>query len=180
MLKKLEVLANIAVLITSVVLCSVLVKKYFFSAAKQEASVEAVQSKSPASSASRRPSIQAGRKISLPGIDWSKSERTLLLALSTTCHFCTESAPFYQQLQRQKRDDVHLVALLPQPLQESRIYLDKLGIKVDDVAQSPLNFVGVSGTPTLLLIDNQGAVIDSWVGKLSEGAGEQVRARVSE
>jgi hypothetical protein len=74
---------------------------------------------------------------------------------------------------------VRLVALLPQPLQESRTYLDKLGIKVDDVAQSPLNSVGVSGTPTLLLIDNQGAVIDSWVGKLSEGAGEEVRARVS-
>jgi hypothetical protein len=80
-IKKLEVLANVAVIITSTALCSVLVKKYFFSAAKQEASVEAVQSKSPASSPSRRPSIQAGTKISLPGIDWSKSERTLLLAL---------------------------------------------------------------------------------------------------
>ena len=157
MIKKLEVLANIAVVITSVVLSSVFVKKYFFSSTKQEASVEAVQSKSPASGASRRPSIQAGTKVSLPGIDWSKTDHTLLLALSTTCHFCTESAPFYQQLQREKKDDMHLVALLPQPLQESRTYLDKLGIKVDDVAQSPLNSVGVSGTPTLLLIDNQGA-----------------------
>jgi hypothetical protein len=34
-IKKLEVLANIAVLITSLVVCSVLVKKYFFSPAKQ-------------------------------------------------------------------------------------------------------------------------------------------------
>lgn len=74
---------------------------------------------------------------------------------------------------------MRLVALLPQPLQESRNYLDKLGITVDDVAQSPLNSVGVSGTPTLLFIDNQGAVIDSWVGKLSEGAAEEVRAKVS-
>jgi thiol-disulfide isomerase/thioredoxin len=115
----------------------------------------------------------------LPGIDWSKTDHTLLLALSTTCHFCTESAPFYQKLQREKGDHVRLVALLPQPLQESRNYLDKLGITVDDVAQSPLNSVGVSGTPTLLFIDNQGAVIDSWVGKLSEGAAEEVRAKVS-
>lgn len=75
---------------------------------------------------------------------------------------------------------MRLVALFPQPLQDSRTYLDKLGIKVDDVVQSPLSFAGVSGTPTLLLIDNQGAVIDSWVGKLSEGAAEEVRLQVRE
>jgi thiol-disulfide isomerase/thioredoxin len=178
-IKKLEVLANIAVIITSVVLCSVLVKKYFFSAAKQEASVEAVQPKLADSSSSRRQSIQAGTKVLLPGIDWSKSARTVVLVLSTTCHFCSESAPFYQKLQQQKRESVRLVALFPQPLQDSRTYLDKLGVKVDDVVQSPLSSAGVSGTPTLLLIDNQGAVIDSWVGKLSEGAAEEVRLQVS-
>ena len=93
MIKKLEILANICVVITSVVLCSVLIKKYVLSSTKPEAPVEAVQSKPPASSASRRPSIQAGTKITLPGIDWSKSTRTVVLALSTTCHFCSESAP---------------------------------------------------------------------------------------
>lgn len=177
-IKKLEVLANIAVVVTSAVLCSVLVKKYFFSSTKQ-APVEAVQSKSPAPSASRRPSIQAGTKISLPGIDWNKSTRTVVLALSTTCHFCSESAPFYQELQQQKRDDVRLVALFPQPVEESHAYLNRLGIGINDILQSPLSSVGASGTPTLLLIDNRGAVVDSWVGKLTDVAAEQVRARVS-
>jgi len=77
-IKKLEILANIAVVITSVVLCSVLVKKYFVSTSKPEPAVEAVASKSPPSSLSQRRSIQAGTKISLPGIDWSKSSRTIL------------------------------------------------------------------------------------------------------
>ena len=133
MIKKLEVLANIAVIITSVILCSVLIKKYIFSPTKQEASVEAIQSKSSASSASRRPSIQAGTKVSLPGIDWSKSTRTVVLALSTTCHFCSESAPFYQELQQQKPNSVRLVAVLPQPVEDSRNYLNKLGVSVTDV-----------------------------------------------
>jgi thiol-disulfide isomerase/thioredoxin len=178
-IKKLEILANIAVIITSVVLCSVVVKKYFFSPTKQEASVEAAASKSPASNVSQRRSILVGTKISLAGIDWSKSNRTVVLALSTGCHFCSESAPFYQELQQQKRDDVRLVALFPQPVEESRAYLNRLGIGINDIVQSPLSSVGASGTPTLLLIDNRGAVVDSWVGKLTDVASEQVRARVS-
>ncbi len=93
MIKKLEVLANVAVVITSLVLCSVLVKKYFFVTAKPEAPVEAAPATPPASNAARRPSIQAGTKISLPGIDWSKSTRTVVLALSTTCHFVLRARP---------------------------------------------------------------------------------------
>jgi hypothetical protein len=177
-IKKLEVLANIAVVVTSVVLCSVLVRKYFFSTTKQQAPVETVQPESPAPSASRRPSIQAGTKISLPGFDWSKSTRTVVLALSTTCHFCSESAPFYQKLQRQKPDDVRVVAVLPQPIEDSRNYLNKLGVRVTDVVQSSLSSVGVSGTPTLLLVDNEGSVTGSWVGKLSESEAARVLAQI--
>ena len=180
MIKKLEILANICVVITSVVLCSVLIKKYVLSSTKPEASVEAVQSKPPASSASRRPSIQAGTKITLPGIDWSKSTRTVVLALSTTCHFCSESAPFYQKLQQQKPNSVRLVAVLPEAVEDSRNYLNKLGVNVSDIVQGSLASVGVSSTPTLLLIDNQGSVIESWVGKLSDSEAASVIGQLRE
>ena len=180
MVKKLEVLANIAVVITSVVLCSVLIRKYVFSPTKQEASVEAVQSKLPASSVSRRQSIQAGTKISLPGIDWSKSTRTVVLALSTTCHFCSESAPFYQKLQQQKPNSVRLVAVFPQSVENSRNYLNKLGVSLSDVVQSSLASLGVSRTPTLLLIDSEGSVTDSWVGRLSDSDAAKVIAQIHE
>jgi thiol-disulfide isomerase/thioredoxin len=92
----------------------------------------------------------------------------VVLALSTTCHFCSESAPFYQKLQQQKPNSVRLVAVLPEPVEDSRNYLNKLGVSVSDIVQSSLASVGVSGTPTLLLIDNQGSVTESWVGKLSD------------
>ena len=178
MIRKVEVLANVAVIITSVVVCTVLVKRYLLPSSVQPVAA-ATGPVSEIANSSRKHSIAPGTKLSLPGIDWSKSDRTLVLALSTNCHFCTESGPFYQKLEQQKRDNVRLVALFPQPLQDSRTYLDKLGIKVDDVVQSPLSSAGASGTPTLVLIDNQGAVIDSWVGKLSDGVAEEVTLRVS-
>ena len=179
MIKKIEALANLAVIITSVVVCTVLVKHFLLPSSKQAAVAATTAALSEVAASSRKRSMEPGTKVSLPGVDWSKSDHTLLLALSTTCHFCTESAPFYQKLQKEKRDNVRVVALFPQPLQDSRTYLDNLGLNVDEIVQSPLNSVGASGTPTLLLIDNKGAVINSWVGKLSDGAAEEVRLRVS-
>jgi hypothetical protein len=178
-IKKLEVLANIAVISTSLVVCTVLVKRYLLTSTNQSTVAATAAPIQEGGTRSRLPPVAPGTRISLPGLTWSNSGRTLLLALSTSCHFCSESAPFYQKLQHEKRDDVRMIALLPQSLTESRAYLDKLGIKLDDVTQAPLSTVGVSGTPTLLLIDNQGAVLQSWVGKLSETAAEEVRRQVS-
>jgi hypothetical protein len=103
-----------------------------------------------------------------------------LVALSTNCHYCTESAPFYQKLQQQKPGDLRLVAVLPQTVEQSRVYLNKLGVVIGDVVQSPLGAVGVSGTPSLILIDQGGAVRDSWVGKLSEAEATKVISQINE
>jgi hypothetical protein len=94
-LKKVEVLANITVIFASLVLCLVLVKKEFFTPSQTAA---AVTSSTPPLSvnAKSKSLLQTGMKISLPGVDWSRSKRTLVFALSTGCHFCSESAPFYQ------------------------------------------------------------------------------------
>jgi len=179
-IRKLEALANVAIVITSVVLSSVLVKRYFFHAPKPEGSTQASVLKPPVSATSQKRSIQAGTKLSLPGIDWSKSDRTLLLALSTTCHFCSESAPFYQKLQQQKSNDVRLVAVLPQSVEDSKNYLTKLGVSVGEVVQASLASVSVSGTPTLMLIDNNGVIKDSWLGKLADGEAEKFLGRIVE
>ena len=177
MIKKLEVLANIAVITTSLVVCTVLIRRYLLPS-NRRAAVSAPTGTNPISPNPRQPSIAPGIKIVLPTVDWTKSNRTVVLALSTSCHFCAESAPFYQNLAKEKRADVRILALFPQSLQDSHSYLDKLGINVDDVVQSPLSAIGVSGTPTLLLLDKDGAVIDSWVGKLSDVVAEEVMSRV--
>ena len=103
-----------------------------------------------------------------------------MLALSTGCHFCTESASFYKELvqKRAKQGNIRLIAVLPQPVDAGRKYLSDLGIAVDDVRQLAPNSLGVHGTPTLLLVNKDGVVTDSWRGKLSPDKELEVMARL--
>jgi hypothetical protein len=176
-IKKVEVLANVAVIVTSIVLCSVLAKKYFFT---PKQTVAAAAPSTPSTNVPKTSALQPGTKISLPGIDWSKNSRTVVLALSTTCHFCSESGPFYQKLEQQKPGTVGLVAVLPQSVEDSRNYLNKLGVKTANLVQSSLNSIGVSGTPTLLLVDQNGSLIASWIGKLPDNEIANVMAQINQ
>ena len=155
-LKKTELLANIAIIVVALVLGGVLVKRYLL----------------PGSSAPpprTDPRIPAGTKASLTGVDWAGNGQTLLLVLSSDCRYCTESAPFYQRLTRETagRPDVHLIALFPQEVDEGRKYLTNLGVSIDEIRQAAPGSTGAGGTPTLILVDAQGVVKNSWVGKLS-------------
>jgi len=109
--------------------------------------------------------IKAGTKLSISDTQFATSGQTLILAISSTCHFCSESAPFYKKL-AQKRGNIRLVAVLPQPVADGQKYLSKLGVSVDEVRQLPLDKIGVQGTPTLILLDASGIVRNSWVGFL--------------
>jgi len=177
-IKKLEVLTNVAVIITAVVLYSVLVRKYLTS--KSEPPRASATSQSTPRIPSRKTRPEVGSKLSLDGIDWTKSERTVLLALSTKCGFCTESAPFYQQIEQQKPSKVRLVAVLPQPVADGKSYLAGLNVKIDEVAQAALASIQVSGTPTLLLVDKNGVVENLWVGKLSERDSQAVLLQIAQ
>jgi hypothetical protein len=129
----------------------------------------------PSRALPRGPSV--GSKVSLQGVDWSKSKRTLVLVLSTGCHFCSESANFYQRLvSLANSNGTRVLAVLPQPIPDSHSYLEGLGVTVAEVMQSPLSAASVSGTPTVLLVDGQGRIREAWVGKLGPEQEQQVVA----
>jgi len=113
-------------------------------------------------------------------VDWSKNSQTLLLALSQNCHFCSESAPFYQRLaeERAQRGNTRLIAVLPQTVGEAQKYLSDLGISVDEVRQAPLSSLGVVGTPTLVLVNRDGIATNVWRGKLPSDIESQVLAKL--
>jgi len=162
--QRLEVLTNLAIIVAAVLLSVVLIKNYLLPYYSKDGP--------------RDFSVPAGAKVSLPGVDWSNNNQTLLLVLQKGCHFCTESAPFYQRLVREMagRENIHLIAVLPQASDESKKYLDDLGVTIAEVKQAQLDSIGVHGTPTLILVNNQGVVITSWVGKLSaDGEAEVLR-----
>lgn len=120
-----------------------------------------------------------GTKVNLYGIDWEKNQQTLLLVLDEKCRFCTESAPFYQRLTRENTK-VHLVAVLPQDVATSRKYLLSLSVPIEGIRQSSLDALGVEGTPTLILVNGKGEVIEAWAGKLPPEEETEVLKRIEE
>ncbi len=116
--------------------------------------------------------LQKGDVLSIPNVNW-RNGQTLLLALSTSCRFCTDSAPFYQRLSKDP-GDTRLVAVFPQENSEGERYLSNLGVKVDDVEQASLGDLGILGTPTLVLVDSTGKVINKWEGALSPAVESEV------
>lgn len=166
--KGVEIAANFAIIVVALTGAAVLVKNYLLTHSGPptipvtEAAAVRKRAAPPAGPAE-------GVKLSMPGVDWSESNQTILLALSNKCHFCSESAPFYQRLTRElaQRKDVRLVAVFPQETEEAKRYLSDLAVPIADVRQGELASIGVRGTPTLIIVDRTGTIKQSWTGRLS-------------
>ena len=169
--KKAEVVANVAVILVALLLSVVLIKQYLLSK-------DRLPNEQPSNSTSSE-QIRPGTKLSFPGVDWTRSNRTLLMVLLTGCHFCTESAAFYQKLAQEKAEhpDLRLVVAL-QDVERSRSHLKELGVSVDEVIQVAAGGSGIKGTPTLILINNGGEVENIWTGKLSSEKEAEVLSRL--
>lgn len=149
--RTIEVIANVAIICVAISLGVVLISR-------------TIRSYRMTVSESVNTTLVKDQKIQLPGVEWAKNQQTLVMAISSTCHFCTESAAFYRDLRARSR--VHTVAVLPQSVNEGRNYLSNLGVQVDEVLQAPLSSIDVNGTPTLMLVSRDGTVIRTWIGKL--------------
>lgn len=109
-----------------------------------------------------------GARIELDRINWGRADHTLVLALSTHCHFCNESADFYRRLAPvAAAAKVPLVAVFPQPVDEARAHWisENLPLTGVDFIQSAAGSLPISGTPTLILVDRNGVVLRAWAGK---------------
>jgi thioredoxin-related protein len=160
--KKIEAVANIAIIIVALLIGGVLAYRYFGTPSES------------------KETIKAGAKVSLPDTDWTKNNRSLVLVLQKGCRYCTESAPFYQKLSAAVKAEgkTTLLAALPSSATESEGYLRELGVAVDVVKQVSPSSLGVRGTPALLLVDDKGIVVESWTGKLPADKETQVLNKV--
>lgn len=114
------------------------------------------------------PAPEVGSRLALTGANWAGRERTLVLVLSTTCRFCSDSMPFYQRIaaEAKRTAAVHLTAVFPQSADAAKRYLAQAGLAVDEVLQVPMASLGLRGTPTLVLVDSQGVIVRVWPGRL--------------
>ena len=160
----LETATNIAVIMAALVVSGIFLLNYF----------RPTDSNAPR----LREGFQTGQQLqSLPGITYSDAPKTLVIALNTTCGFCTESVPFYNKLaeaHRVSKSPLRIVTVFPNSEDDVKRYVQEHQLAL--VSKASVNFqpLHIVGTPTMLLLDQDGKVIDFWLGRPSESAQAQV------
>jgi hypothetical protein len=154
MKSKIEAAANVIVIVFAVIVGSVFLKDRLSPPAPEPEAVK------------------AGDKLaSLDGWDWAAHDQTLVLGLRKGCHFCEDSAPFYQRLMAQQQQGGSgpsiVLAVFPDAADAVKEVVQSEGLRVQALAGVPLERLKISGTPTLLLVDRRGTVMNAWIGMLS-------------
>ena len=141
---------NIAILLVALVLSGLLVRKFFF------------QPQSP------NYRLTTDAKIRINGINWAKSDRTVLLALSKECKYCSGSAEFYRRLAAgvASQTNTRLLAVFSEKESEAETYLKRLEIPIRELRYVSLASLGIKNVPTVAIVDRDGVVTYMWVGKL--------------
>jgi thioredoxin-related protein len=159
----LDTAANIAIILVCAIAAVVLIRNQFF------------PPRPPGPPGVEKGQQYAQLKQAVP----AGASRALVVAVSPQCHFCNDSLPFYKQLidqRNQKGSAVKFVAAVPDEAakaEESQKFAGA-GAKPDDMVRLDFAAVKVPGTPTLLLVDNQGKVLNVWVGKLDADGEKEV------
>jgi hypothetical protein len=165
--KLLEKIANVFVIIGIAVFLAIAFKSGFWRPVRP-----------PQTQASMMQALR-GKTIEVSGLSFPRSRASVLLVISTQCHFCEESLPFYRALSTELKGKADLLAVLPQPQPEAAAFLHAAHVEATQVATASPMQLGVTGTPTLLLLDRNGRVQDVWLGRLDDAQQAQVRARLA-
>jgi thioredoxin-related protein len=163
----LETATNISVLLVSLLIISAFAWGFF---AKKQGT------------APLQVGLQRGAKLApLPGFNYKDSSKTLLIAMSTRCAYCSESVPFYKQITEAKYAHAQLrtAAVFPDSSDEVKQYAQQKQLNAELISGVDLSSLDVSGTPTLILVDSNGTVLNFWVGRLSEEGEQEVLKAVN-
>jgi rhodanese-related sulfurtransferase len=124
--------------------------------------------------------LQIGYHATIAGVSWNQSERTLFLAVRTTCPACNASVAYYRRLFdacatcRGCRDLV--VSLEPRETVDA--WLRKNHINARHVVTATLSTVpGLHTTPTVAIVDSSGIITDLDIGMLGSDREARFLAR---
>lgn len=158
--KKLEVLANIAIVLVAFAIIGVFAYKLFWTAPEP---------------ASQLAEVKVGETLNLPNVDWSQNKQTLVLVLAKGCRFCSESTPFYQKIIQKlsNSNQTKLIAAFPHSVEIGKGYLQENSLVINDLRQVNFNQAKIRGTPTIFLIDERGVIKNVWLGKIQSKEEEE-------
>lgn len=129
-----------------------------------------------------RLAVKGAPMPAIAGVDFESKEKTLILVLNVNCIFCEKSLPFYERLLKNEERNgyrAQLVAVFPNQEAEVADYVRHNRLRVTAIPRFDYSAIGVGGTPTLLLVNEEGTLINSWVGQLSAESEEEVLRAVN-
>ena len=151
-MKKIEWVVNVAIIAASIAVVSLAIKSFFFSP-QQPKQVSAL--------GKHLSSVETGLSLA--------PQKTLVLVLSNTCVYCKKSIPFYQKLlPLAAAHGYETAAIFPQSVTDARAYLTQNGLNLKQIGSASLGKIPVSGTPTLLVLDEKNIVIYEHTGFVSD------------
>src|SRR5437016_6582591 len=110
--------------------------------------------------------LSVGERIAAPGgYDWHSHPQTLVVAVRKGCVYCEHSYPLYRRLDSLEHESqlkAHMLVVMPDDTASGADLLASQRISSQSVSNTPLNNIKVSGTPTLLLVDANGRLLQSW------------------
>jgi len=114
--------------------------------------------------AASTPPYVAGQKIDVPSAWYTESPHTLIVFARASCAACEKAQPFLKQLvQHMNGRGVPMMAHPPGAPEEDAIFARTLGVAPEHIKMTTEN-LRVRATPTIVLVDWQGRVVNAWEG----------------
>jgi hypothetical protein len=158
---KLESVANVVMIVTGLAATGMIVERQF---------------SKPAPPPPIPQPYSVGEKLNTGTlIDYSRSPRNLVVALSTKCSHCETVMPFLKGLATSPHD-MKVTVVGREDIAVLTEYLSRHDVTGVDIVTMPPQALKVPGVPTILLVDREGRFVNSWSGRLSEVRQQALRA----
>ncbi len=110
------------------------------------------------------PAYQAGAAIDTPAEWYQGAPYTLLLFARASCRACQSAQPFFKQLITDIGSTIRVVLVTSAgEADEDAYYARGLGLAAQAI-RTAVPGLNVRVTPTLVLVDRRGTIIDAWEG----------------
>lgn len=126
----------------------------------------------------KRPIDGVAMARALPLLD----EKNLVIVVNPGCQFCEQSAPFFRSVvvAGQDRAKLRVYFLFPTNTDDeaAQLFLANQQTPGATIVKADFGKLGITGTPTVALIDQGAHVVGQWVGLLNAAQQSEVLARL--
>lgn len=110
------------------------------------------------------PAYRTGQRFDAPPSWYDQAPRTLVIFARASCGACEKAQPFLAELVRHLQGRSAVMMAGPSATRDDdRRYAEGLGLTAQNIAVVP-DGLRVRATPTLVLVNQQGEILEAWEG----------------